>query len=112
MARYRYDKESGRMYEVGDSTHDPRIHIINDYADGQGKGYLWHPAFDEHEQHKAYFSSKSKFRAETKARGFEERGTGRDPDRERRYRDNAKEVQNKMTEAIIRHVKSLNLRNP
>lgn len=112
MARYRYDKESGRMYEVGDPQHDPRVHIINDNADAEGKGYLWHPAFDEHEQHKAYFSSKSKFRAETKARGFEERGTGRDPDRERRYRDNTKEVQSKMTEAIIRHVKSLNLRNP
>jgi len=112
MARYRYDKESGRMYEVGDPVSNPRIHIINDHADGEGKGYLWHPAFGEDEQHKAYFSSKSKFRAETKARGYEETGTGRDPDKERRYRDNTKEVQSKMTEAIIRHVKSLNLRNP
>jgi hypothetical protein len=112
MARYRYNKESGQIYEVGDPVHDPRVHIINDNADPEHKGYLWHPAFDEHEQHKAYFSSKSKFRAETKARGFEERGTGRNPDKERQIRDNDRAVQSAVKEIIIQRVKALNLRNP
>jgi len=111
MARYRYNPDTGTLYEVGDPEHDPKVHLIMDNAK-EDKGYLWHPGFDEHEQGRAYFSSKSKYRAETKARGFEETG-GRNPEtvkRERQEYDN--KVQAKMNEAIIRHVKSLNLRNP
>jgi hypothetical protein len=111
MARYRYNKETGEMYEVGVISSDPRVHIINDNADSEGKGYLWHPAFGDHEQDKAYFSSKSKFRAETKARGYEEKGPGRDSSIERNYRESEKRVANEIKEVIIRRVKELNLRN-
>lgn len=111
MARYRYNPQTGTLYEVGDPQHDPKVHIINDNVNEQ-KGYIWHPAFDEHEQDRAWFSSKSKYRAETKARGFEETG-GRNPEtiaRERREYD--QKVQAQMKEVIIQKVKELKLRNP
>lgn len=109
MAVYRYDAISGKLYEVTRREIDPTVHIIDDNA-REDKGYLWHPAFDEHEQDKAYFSSKSRFRAETKARGFEEVGESQSQEVERRRRDNDRVLESQIRDAIIEKIKSYNFR--
>lgn len=61
---YRYDSETGQMYEAAKQEPGERVHIINDKF-GNGD-YLLHPAFEEDR----YFHSKSEFQKATEAMGY------------------------------------------